>query len=505
MNPPIDSATNHGSSAVGDASSSSMAADSSGGGCTPSGGTNGASVVVGAVVVVSRGAPVVVVVGATVVSLDEVVVDSSGSVVVVVVVVGSSVDAVVVVVSSGGAVVVVVLVMIWAPAGARSSRSPAAARASATARTQEAAPSRRLPGVVRTAPILARTRGQVHHPSDRWSVMAQVHLAGPLATLERLARLAGELGLDHRSAPGALRLSPEATATLAAMAPTVLAPLEADLVRVVEATSADDDLELVAAAGVAPTLGQLTGRERHRDLLAALDEGSAVHVGFQPVVSLADDRAMGFEALLRVRLRNKDIPPAEVLAAAEEAGRIVEVDAVARAVAAEEAAPLLGQRWLFLNISPASLPVPIDQLGPFALHLGALGISTEQVVLEAPVGPLGVLRRQLAAVFRTAVDLGCKVGLDNVRSERDLDGVDFVPDVVKLDRSLVRGLPGGSASRALGAVVRECQHAASMLVAQGIESGDQLDAVRDLGVRFAQGWHLGRPGRITSEATSFAS
>ena len=335
--------------------------------------------------------------------------------------------------------------------------------------------------------------------------MAQVHLAGPPATLGRLAQLAAELQLEHVAAPGVLRLPPDATATLAAMAPTVIAPLEAELVRVVDA-AADSDLELVAAAGVAPTLGQLTGRERHRELLAALlEDRTGVHVGFQPVVALADDQTMGFEALLRVRLRSKDIPPAEVLAAAEESGRIVEVDAVARAVAAEEAAPDLGRRWLFLNISPASLPVPADQLGPFAAHLHELGLSPEQVVLEAPVGPLGVLRRQLAAVFRTASALGFKVGLDNVRSERDLDGVDVVPDVVKLDRSLVRGLPGSSASRALGGVVRECQHAAAMLVAQGIESADQLDAVRDLGVRFAQGWHLGRPGKIPAGASTYAS
>jgi len=335
--------------------------------------------------------------------------------------------------------------------------------------------------------------------------MAQVHLAGPRATLERLARLADELGLEHVSAPGVLRLSPDATAALAARAPAVLAPLEADLVRVVDAPGTTGDLELVAAAGVAPTLGQLTGRERHRDLLAALDDRSAVHVGYQPVIALSDDQTMGFEALLRVRLRSKDIPPAEVLAAAEEAGRIVEVDAVARAAAVEEAAPLIGDRWLFLNVSPASLPVPADELEPFAALVDKLGLHAERVVLEAPVGPVGILRRQLAAVFRCASAIGFKVGLDNVRSERDLDGVDVVPDVVKLDRSLVRGLPGTSASRVLDAVLRECQHSPAIVVAQGIESAGQLDAVRDLGIRYAQGWHLGRPGRIPSEAAPGAS
>ena len=334
--------------------------------------------------------------------------------------------------------------------------------------------------------------------------MEQVHLAGPPATVQRLAALAHELGLEHVGAPGVLRLPVDAAWTLAEHAVDVVAPLEAGLVRVVRS---DDDtlLGVVAAAGVAPTLGQLAARGRHRALLAALHDRSGVHVGFQPIVELASAQAIGYEALLRVRVGGRDVPPAEVLAAAEDAGRLVEVDAVARSVATEEAAPHLGDRWLFLNVSPASLPVLIDQLGPFAVRLGELGLDPAQVVLEAPVGPAGVLRRQLAAVFSAASELGFEVGLDNVRSERDLDAAGYVPDVVKLDRSLVRGLPGTSATRALGAVVRECQHAASMLVAQGIESSDQLHAVRDLGVRFAQGWQLGRPGRIAAEVGVLAS
>ncbi|HYD08484.1 MAG TPA: EAL domain-containing protein [Acidimicrobiales bacterium] len=329
-------------------------------------------------------------------------------------------------------------------------------------------------------------------------------MAGPPATMQRLAALAGELGLRHKATSGALELEVEDAWKLAEHATDVVAPLEAGLVRVVRSAT-DDLLELVAALGVAPTLGQLTARCRHRELLAALHDRSGVHVGFQPIVELATGVQIGFEALLRVRLDGRDVPPAEVLAAAEDAGRIVEVDAVARTVAADEAASVLGDRWLFLNVSPASLPVPVDQLGPFADHLRSLGLDPNQVVLEAPVGPAGVLRRQLASVFAAAKELGFEVGLDNVRSERDLDAAGWVPDVVKLDRSLVRGLPGSGATRALGAVVRECQHAASMLVAQGIENPDQLAAVRDLGVRFAQGWQLGRPGRITSEASSLAS
>jgi EAL domain-containing protein (putative c-di-GMP-specific phosphodiesterase class I) len=91
---------------------------------------------------------------------------------------------------------------------------------------------------------------------------------------------------------------------------------------------------------------------------------------------------------------------------------------------------------------------------------------------------------------------GFLIGLDNVRSDRDLDAVDVRTDVVKLDRSLVRGLPSPSGTRVIGNIVRDCHHASSNVVAQGIETQEQVAAVRDLGVRIAQGWALGRPGAI---------
>jgi EAL domain-containing protein (putative c-di-GMP-specific phosphodiesterase class I) len=143
--------------------------------------------------------------------------------------------------------------------------------------------------------------------------------------------------------------------------------------------------------------------------------------------------------------------------------------------------------------------VPEEQLAPFAKEVIELGLDPANIVLEAPVGPAGTLRRQLESVFAAARDAGLSVGLDNVRSQRDLDAVDVVPDFVKLDRTMVRSVSSSSGARSIGAVVRDCTFSEATLVAQGIESADQLHAVRDLGVRYAQGWELGRPGAIPSE------
>jgi EAL domain-containing protein (putative c-di-GMP-specific phosphodiesterase class I) len=262
--------------------------------------------------------------------------------------------------------------------------------------------------------------------------------------------------------------------------------------------------ELLAKAVTSPTLANLAARRRHHRLLESINAREGVTVGFQPVIDLASNRPMGFEALLRVRAGGKDVAPADVLAAAEDAGRLVEIDAVARSVAVAAAVPTLGTRLLFLNVLPASLPIPSEQLVPLAAEVVAHGMEPGHVVLEAPVGPAGTLRRQLEAVFRVARDVGFKVGLDNVRSDRDLDAIDLRPDVVKADRSLVRGLPSANGTRVIANLVRDCMHSSSMFVAQGIETQEQLQAVRDLGVTVAQGWALGRPGALVPEEVQTA-
>lgn len=333
--------------------------------------------------------------------------------------------------------------------------------------------------------------------------MESLHLTGPAPAVRRLTLLAGELGIAYEVTGGVLRVPVEASGALIDGSLTRLAPLEAALVHVVRTDLATDTpASLLAVSCAAPTISQLAARRRHRRLLDAIGSRRGVSIGFQPVVELGSGRTVAFEAMLRVRLGTSDVSPSEVLAAAEEAGRLVDVDGVARSVSLQHAAPAIGDRLLMLNVLPASLPVPAEQLAPFSAEVDALGFHRNRIVLEAPVGPPGALRRQVDAVFGAMRAAGFLVGLDNVRSQRDLDAVNTTPDYVKLDRSLVRGLSSAAGARALGSLVRACEHSGAVLVAQGIESPEHLRAVRDLGVQLAQGWALGRPGSIQSETTA---
>jgi EAL domain-containing protein (putative c-di-GMP-specific phosphodiesterase class I) len=330
--------------------------------------------------------------------------------------------------------------------------------------------------------------------------MESLHLTGPPPAIRRLVQLASGIGVTFEVEGGVLRVPFDESGALIDAAQTVLAPLEAGLVKAIRTDlSSGTSLSLLTVACASPSLANLAARRKHRRLLHAIHAREGVTMGYQPVVELATGRIAGFEALLRVRVGTTDITPADVLSAAEDCGRLVEVDAVARSVAVQEAAPAIGHRMLFVNLLPASLPVPEEQLAPFVKEVDELGLDPQNIVLEAPVGPAGTLRRQLESVFGAARDAGFSIGLDNVRSQRDLDAIDVVPDFVKLDRTMVRSVASPSGTRAIGSVVRDAAYSEAVVVAQGIESADQLHAVRDLGVRYAQGWELGRPGAIPAE------
>jgi EAL domain-containing protein (putative c-di-GMP-specific phosphodiesterase class I) len=72
--------------------------------------------------------------------------------------------------------------------------------------------------------------------------------------------------------------------------------------------------------------------------------------------------------------------------------------------------------------------------------------------------------------------------------------VNIAPDVIKLDQALVRGVHAHPAKASLAAsMVDFAGRIGAELVAEGIESRADLAALQELGVRFGQGFHLGRP------------
>jgi EAL domain-containing protein (putative c-di-GMP-specific phosphodiesterase class I) len=223
---------------------------------------------------------------------------------------------------------------------------------------------------------------------------------------------------------------------------------------------------------------------------------------YQPVIDLPTGRMVGVEALLRWDHPDQGVlPPALFVPMAEELGLIVPIGAWVFAEAAREwtrwqrAAPQSPPMMLAVNLSTRQLRDP-GLVDTFRAIIEETGIDatcvclelTETVLMEDPYLYLQPLRDLKALGLRLALD-------DFGTGHASLTYLKQFPfDVLKIDRSFVRGLGRDVADRAIVRGVIDLAHALGLqVVAEGIEDREHLVQLRALGCDLAQGYHFARP------------
>ncbi|MEW5990152.1 MAG: EAL domain-containing response regulator [Chloroflexota bacterium] len=251
------------------------------------------------------------------------------------------------------------------------------------------------------------------------------------------------------------------------------------------------NLELTVSE-LAEQLGDRERREQERleraaDVRQALEPGGIVPV-FQPIVDLESGKPIGFESLARFTIepiRSPDV----WFAMAADVGLLEELElaAIREAVARIELLPR--GTYLSLNLSPATA-------GAANLEATLEGLPGELTVLEvtehAQVPDYLALREALAPFrargVRLAVD-DAGAGFASLRHILHLE-----PDIIKLDISITRNVDSDRSRRALAAALASFGEEMGIeLVAEGIETRPELEALRALGVHRGQGYYIGRP------------
>jgi EAL domain-containing protein (putative c-di-GMP-specific phosphodiesterase class I) len=219
----------------------------------------------------------------------------------------------------------------------------------------------------------------------------------------------------------------------------------------------------------------------------AVDDGDPT-ILFQPIYRLKDLKIAGVEALSRFRSEPRRSPDLW-FAEAEEAGMgsWLELLAVRKAIAASAGLP--PELSINLNISPNTL---IGGKAPESLA----GLDPKRVVIEitehTPIPDyeplLAALKPLRAAGMRVAID-DAGAGYSSLRHVLKLS-----PDIIKLDVSLTRDLDRDPMRRAMAAALAEFgSHTGTKIVAEGIETLEELEALRTLRIESGQGFHLGHP------------
>jgi PAS domain S-box-containing protein len=258
----------------------------------------------------------------------------------------------------------------------------------------------------------------------------------------------------------------------------------ASAARLVERLPALATFASIVGTLIRPVLGDRLRAAADRMELQAIVDTSAFTPFFQPIVDLRDGSVVGHEALTRFA---DGRPPNLVFAAAARAGFGIELEmaCLGSSLAASERLPV--GSFLSLNASPELILSGL--LGPLLSRPGRPIVLeiTEHVAIDDYEGLRSEIKR-LGPEVRLAVD-DAGAGYASFRHILEL-----APQFVKIDINLVRGVDAEPARQALIAgmdyfAVKRRLH----LVAEGIETPRELEALRALAVSYGQGYLLGRP------------
>ncbi len=250
----------------------------------------------------------------------------------------------------------------------------------------------------------------------------------------------------------------------------------------------------------------LTVIERRRQISLALETAvttEAFSVALQPVICLASGERVGFEALARWQLDGMPLQPDAFIGIAADSGSIVALGRIVRRRAFEavsrRAAAGVETGSLAVNIHAVELKQAgfVDEL---AEQLAAFALSPER--LEVEVTETVLLDRDDAAVTRSLEALrrlGVTITLDDfgtgLASLTQLKR--FPVDRLKIDRSVIRDIAADPGDAVLVKGIIDLGHTLGLaVVAEGVETAEQLAFLTASGCDCAQGYHLGAPRQV---------
>jgi EAL domain-containing protein (putative c-di-GMP-specific phosphodiesterase class I) len=239
-------------------------------------------------------------------------------------------------------------------------------------------------------------------------------------------------------------------------------------------------------------------RKREPSDLGELLGNGGLRSAYQPIVDLETGAVFGFEGLARGPEGSTLERPDQLFAAARTEGRLAELDAACQraAIAGARTYTVKTPLTLFVNAEPDETGFgPLPDLGR-----GMRGVVelTERTLTNR-------LAELLPAVQRARAD-GWGIALDDVGADtRSLALMPVLrPDVIKLDLRLVQEQPTPEIAAIAGAVGAQAERTGATVLAEGIETQEQVQYARALGATLGQGFLFGRPepqprrGKVTA-------
>jgi EAL domain-containing protein (putative c-di-GMP-specific phosphodiesterase class I) len=242
-----------------------------------------------------------------------------------------------------------------------------------------------------------------------------------------------------------------------------------------------------AATALGPALAELEQRSTASQVVNDVIRGGRYWPVYQPICRLSDRAVVGFEALARF---DAPVTTQRLFVQAALVGRMRDLEIATMRAAAEQARYLPAEAWVSVNAS-AELLIDTDTLSAILEPIRQrviIELSEHELITD--YAPIAAAIKRLGPGRSLAVD-DAGAGFASLRHILEVR-----PAHVKLDMGLVQGVAKDLTRTALIAgFVRFAHDAGFSLIAEGIETQEDLDALARLGVELGQGYLLGRPDR----------
>ena len=239
------------------------------------------------------------------------------------------------------------------------------------------------------------------------------------------------------------------------------------------------------------------------DALHEILAGRKLSALFQPIIHMHSGEIIGYEGLIRGPSDSPLHAPMNLFKVARAHDLTLEVEHLCRQVVLERFAELKLPGKLFLNVSPECLLLRNARHGETLEYIEHIGINPDRVIIELtenqPTYDYELMREAVLHYrnmgFQIAIDdLG--EGFSSLRLWSELR-----PEYVKIDMHFIQGINNDPVKLQFVRSIQEiAEKSGTLVIAEGIEAQTELLVLRDLGVAFGQGYHLGRPNAVPARA-----
>ena len=250
-----------------------------------------------------------------------------------------------------------------------------------------------------------------------------------------------------------------------------------------------------------------------RQLIDAI-KNRQLSVVYQPIVSINDEKINKFEALVRWNHQGEWISPIEFIPIAEEFSLIVELGEFVLSEACIQLKKLKDQGFndIVFNVNRSIYEIPLNQsendywLTIIKLH----GLQPSDICFELTESALAPDKRNNEVLFNQLRSAGCKIALDDFGTGySSLSYLRRIPvDYIKIDKSFINDICTNHEDNILvSTIIAMSKALGKEVVAEGVETKEQLQLLIELGCDYIQGYYFSKPlpvEKLHSYLTNFS-